>query len=79
MADLINQLHDEIDAMEARQPKVEAIVNEAHGDAKRAGARTLDEVRELIAAMAEAVGEDLEPIWDESYLAGVKFGKERRK
>jgi len=83
--DLPSLLHDEIDAMEETQDAVESLVKEAAADAKEAakaegeGAiKSLDELRELFAEMALAVGDDIGDLWDDSYRNGVAFGKKRR-
>ena len=66
--------------METIQARVREIVNEAHNDAKASDVDSLEELRDLIAAIAEAIADDLEEgVWPESYLLGVGFGKARGK
>jgi len=78
--DLSSLLHDEVDALEELQTRVEKTLNDAKEDATKAAekAETLDDLREMMAEMSKAIAEDMIEVWEDSYLDGVKFGKKRR-
>ena len=80
MPDLSSLLHDEVDALEELQTRVEKTLNDAKEDATKAAekAETLDDLREMMAEMSKAIAEDMIEVWEDSYLDGVKFGKKRR-